>query len=268
MKTSDRVLRVLLWASIVLFIGIYIFDPAKGIADPQIRLLTKMAILRISAIPAIVCCVLILRFKLAGRPKLRDAIFLLPALLIALNNSPWLPLAGGQATWNGTTAVWLLLLQVIGVGVMEELAFRGILLPVLLGRFGKTKKGLWLSVLLSSAIFGLIHFANLIETPNLAAVLMQVGYSTLLGALCAVLLLGTGNIWYCIVVHTVYNFGGGISAYFTQGTIWTLPNVLLTVILSVAVFGWYLYLTFRLDPARLPEFRKPKIENREGGENG
>lgn len=268
MKTNDRVLRVLLWVSVALFACIYIFDPSKGIADPQNRQLTKMAILRISAVPAIVCCVAILRLKLAARPKLRNLVFLLPALLIALNNSPWLAFATGSATWKGTASIWLLVVQVIGVGVMEELAFRGILLPVLLDRFGRTRRGMWATILLSSAVFGLVHFANLLETPNLAAVLMQVGYSALLGALCAAVLLGTGNVWYCVLVHALYNFGGGISAYFAEGTVWTLPNVLFTVLLSVAVFGWYLYFMLKLDPDRLPTFRREKIEERGDGKVG
>ncbi len=267
-RNNDLLLRVILWVSIALLVGVYIFDPAKGIADPQNRQLTKMAILRIAAIPAIVCCVVILRLKLAGRPKLRDAVFFLPAILIALNNSPWLPLACGSATWNGTASLWLLVVQVVGIGIMEELAFRGILLPVLLDRFGRSRKGMWLSVLLSSAIFGVIHFFNLLETPNLAAVLMQVGYSALLGALCAAVLLGTGNIWYCVAVHTLYNFGGGLNAYFVEGTVWTAPNVVCTVLLSVAVFGWYLYWMLKLEPDRLPAFREPKKKEQEDGEIG
>ena len=266
MKRNDRVLRILLWASLALFVGLYIFDPTKGIADEQNRQLTRMAILRISAIPAIVCCIALLRLRLSACPRWKNLAFFLPAIAIALNNSPWLSLADGSAEWNGNAGIWILAVQVIGVGVMEELAFRGVLLPVLLERFGRTKKGMWASVLLSSAFFGLIHFANLIETPNLVATLMQVGYSALLGALCAVLLLGTGNIWYCIAVHAVYNFGGGLNTYFVTGKVWDLPTVLSTVLLSVAVFGWYLYLMLKQKPEDLPVFRVKK-EEKDGGEN-
>ena len=264
---SNRTLRILFWISVALFIGIYIFDPTKKIADQQVRELARMAILRICAIPAIVCCIRFLRLCLAARPQKKNLLFFLPALVVALNNFPWLSLVMGSATFRTNTAIWLLVIQVIGVAVMEELAFRGVLLPLLLERMGRTKKGMWLSILLSSAIFGVIHFTNLIETPNLAAVLMQVGYSTLIGALCAVLLLGTRNIWYCIAVHTVFNFGGGINTYFTEGTVWNLPTVLCTVFVSIAVFGWYLYLTLKLDPARLPTFQREQKEEKDGEEN-
>lgn len=267
MKTADRIRRIFLWISIALFVGFYIFDPTKGIADPQNRQLTKMALLRICAIPAIVCCIGLLRFQLTARPKKQNLLFFLPAIAVALNNSPWLSLADGSATWKARASIWLLALQVIGVGIMEELAFRGVLLPLLLDRFGRSKKGMWLSILLSSAVFGLIHFVNLIEVPNLVATLMQVGYSALLGALCAALLLGTGNIWYCIAVHTVYNFGGGINTYFVEGKVWDLPTILCTVLVAVFVGGWYLYLVLKLDPERLPTFRKEKKAEKDGPEN-
>ena len=263
---NELVWRILLWISLALFVALYIFDPTKGIGDEQNRQLVRMAILRISAIPAIVSCIAILRLRLCARPRGKNFAFFLPAMLVALNNSPWLPLADGSAVWKGNAAIGLLAIQVVGVGIMEELAFRGVLLPLLLERFGRTKKGMWVSVLLSSAVFGLIHFANLIEMPNLAAVLMQVGYSTLLGALCAALLLGTGNIWYCVAVHTVYNFGGGLNTYFVEGTVWDLPTVLCTVFLAVAVFCWYLYLMLKQKPEDLPVFRKKK-EEKDGGEN-
>lgn len=265
-KTNELVWRILFWISLALLVGLYIFDPTKGIADETKRQLIRMAVLRICAIPAIVSCIAILRLRLNAKPNRSHLAFFLPAMLVALNNSPWLSLANGSAKWNGSAAVWLLAVQVVGVGVMEELAFRGVLLPLLLERFGRTKKGMWASILLSSAVFGLIHFANLIETPNLAAVLMQVGYSTLLGALCAVVLLGTGNIWYCIAVHTVYNFGGGLSTYFVGGTVWDVPTVVCTVLLAVAAFGWYLYLTLKQKPENLPVFRAKK-EEKDGGEN-
>ena len=267
MKRTDRILRVFMWLSIALLIGVYIFDPTKGIPDEPSRQLIRMALLRICAIPALVCCITILRLCLTERRRTRILAFFLPAMVIALNNSPWLPLAVGDAKWNGSAAVWWLLLQVVGVGVMEELAFRGILLPLLLDRFGRTKKGMWTSILLSSAVFGMMHFLNLLESPNLVAVLLQVGYSALLGAMCAVLFLGTGNIWYCIAVHTVYNFGGGISTYFVAGTVWDLPNVLCTLFVSVAVAGWYFYLTLKTDPKTLPTFRKEKKQKEEDAEN-
>ncbi len=264
---SNRALRILFWLSAALFVSIYIFDPTKQIVDRQVRELARMAILRICAIPAIICCIRFLHLRLTARPQKKDLLFFLPAIVVALDNFPWLSLIDGSAAFRASVAIWLLVIQVIGVAVMEEFAFRGVLLPLLLERLGRTKKGMWWSILLSSAIFGVIHFTNLIETPNLAAIFMQVGYSTLIGALCAVLLLGTGNIWYCIAVHTVFNFGGGINTYFTEGTVWDLPTVLCTALVSVAVFGWYLYLTLKLDPARLPTFQRKQKEEKDGEEN-
>lgn len=268
MKHRNLILRLLLWLGIGVLIALYIINPTKSVEAPQKQELFRMLILRIAAIPVLLCCAALLRLRLFTKPKVGHLLFLLPALLVACNNFPWLALASGSAKLERIELLGWLILQVLAVGVMEELAFRGILLPLLLERLGKTKKGMWLSILLSSAIFGLIHFANLIETPNLSATLMQVGYSALLGALCAILLLGTGNLWYCVAVHTIYNFGGGVTAYLIQGKVWNFPTILCTVLVAVFVGIWYFYRTLRINPAALPAFFQKEKREKDGQNNG
>ena len=53
------------------------------------------------------------------------------------------------------TAIFALL-----VGIYEEFLCRGWLLNEFLERYGETKKGVWISIIASGVIFGLIHFIN------------------------------------------------------------------------------------------------------------
>ena len=264
---NDRAWRILTWVALAFFFAVYIIDPTKKIADPTARMLAKAAVLRAAAVLVFVCCVFTLRLRLFARPTARHLAVFLPAMAVALNNVPWLPLATGDAAVARTDLIGLLALHVLCVGVLEELAFRGVLLPLLLRRFGATARGMWKSVLLSSVIFGFVHLVNLIEGAGVAATLMQVGYSILTGALCAVLLLRTGNLGYCMVFHAVFNFGGGMAAYLVEGRIWTLPNILGTVAVGVAVGVWTILTFCRLNPRDLPDFDgMPREKTNEKGD--
>ncbi len=253
---SDRMRRTFTWAALVLFFVVYIIDPTKKVEDETARMLLKAAVLRAFAILVFVGCVLALRYRLFGRLSVRHLAVFLPAMAVALNNFPWIPLLTKDATIVRTDLLGILLFHVLCVGILEELAFRGVLLPLLLNRFGKTKRGMWKSVILSSVIFGFVHFMNLIEGAGVGVTLMQVGYSMLTGSLCAVLFLKTGNLLECMIVHSVFNFGGGVTAYMIQGRVWNLPNVLCTVSVAVLVGLWTILVFVKMAPEDLPHYEK------------
>lgn len=261
---NERVRRILTFVALGVFLVVFITDPTQKMSDPTARMLAKAALLRAAATLVFLGCVWTLRLHLFGPPAWRHLALFLPAMAVALNNFPWIPLATGSATVVRGDLWWLLLLHVLFVAALEELAFRGVLLPLLLRRLGRTRKGLWQSVILSSVIFGFVHLVNLAEGAGVAATLMQVGYSMLTGALCAVLFLGTGNLAYCLVFHAVYNFGGGLTAYVLEGDGWTLPVILATVGVAVAVGVWYLVAFCRMDPQNLPVFEDTSEKNNAG----
>ena len=47
------------------------------------------------------------------------------------------------------------------VGFFEDFLLRGLSLNILLDRLGNSKRGIWLSIVISSLLFGMIHFTNL-----------------------------------------------------------------------------------------------------------
>lgn len=251
---NDRVLRIVVWVALAVLVLIYILDPTKGMTDPTARQLAKSTVLRAAAIPVLACCALILRVRLFAPPHVRHLALLLPALAIAVDNFPWIEALTGSATLTGGNLIGWIVLSVLCIGIMEELAFRGILLPLLLSRFGKTKRGMFQSVVLSSVIFGLVHLLNLIEGAGVVPTLLQVGYSMLTGAMLAVLLLGTGNIVGCIAVHAVFNFGGAAVEYLAEGQVWTVPAIVTTVVLSIFVAAWMIVSFCRMDPQKISFF--------------
>ena len=91
---------------------------------------------------------------------------------------------------------------------------------------------------------------------------MQVGYSFLIGGMCAIVLLKTRSVWLPVLIHAIYDLGGMLIRYLGGGTLWDTPTVVLTVLVSVAVVIYFLVLLFRVKPdeiyALFPETGKNK----------
>ena len=84
---------------------------------------------------------------------------------------------------------------------------------------------------------------NLFESSP-GAVFLQIGYSSLIGAMCSVVLLKTSNIWLCVIIHGIYNFAGALVPRCGEGEIWDLFTVVLTAIVSVAVAAYMIVIFF------------------------
>lgn len=95
-------------------------------------------------------------------------------------------------------------LFVLSIGFNEELAMRGVVLPVLLRHWRDKKFGILYAVLLSSASFGVLHFFQWHEN-SFQAVLHVLG-TTLVGMFYAAVFLLTKNIWAAVIVHALYDF--------------------------------------------------------------
>lgn len=96
--------------------------------------------------------------------------------------------------------------SVVLAGVVEETAFRGILLTRLLPR------GLWTAVLLSSTLFGSLHVANLFLASPWQTVLLQVTFAAMAGTGYAAMRLRTGSLWPPIVLHALFDLSFRVTA--------------------------------------------------------
>jgi membrane protease YdiL (CAAX protease family) len=104
---------------------------------------------------------------------------------------------GFRAASVETVSIALASVALAGIG--EEIAFRGILLRLLRVR------GLWPAVIVSSALFGLLHVANLFVGSPWYTVLLQVTFSAMAGVGYAAMRLRTGSLLVPILLHAVYD---------------------------------------------------------------
>lgn len=170
-----------------------------------------------------------------GNRRASALVFVIPALAVAINNFPWVSFLAGDCTLEASLAeILLLAFSCLAVGFFEELAFRGCALMLLLKKRTGSKLKIFMAIFWSSVIFGAVHLVN-IFTSSPGAVLMQIGYSALIGALCCAVLLETGNLWLCVFIHALYNFAGALIPTYGSGSIWTGGEIAITAAVGVAV---------------------------------
>jgi CAAX amino terminal protease family. len=100
----------------------------------------------------------------------------------------------------------LFLVLMLLIGIFEEILCRGILLELMLRKWGNTRKGIFLSAFMSSLVFGFAHLVNLIGAADmLIATIAQVLYATLFGVFFAAVYLCSQNIWVVVLLHAVYD---------------------------------------------------------------
>ena len=185
---------------------------------------------------------------LSEKPKVSDLVIFLPCLAVAVNNFPFIPYINGEAYIDAQPlAVLIYALICVSTAFFEELAFRGCIFTAILGYTKKGPLGVVLAIFLSSAFFGLAHAVNLFTGADPASVLLQIGYSFLIGGMCSVVLVKTSNIWYCVVLHAVYNFAGGIVPACGGGVIWDTPTVVLTASIAICVTAYVIYTLIKLN---------------------
>jgi hypothetical protein len=106
----------------------------------------------------------------------------------------------------------LIIASVILVGLTEELFFRGILLPYIILKLKEKKYFLLYSIIISSVIFGLFHFINLINNSStIVGVSHQVIFAFCIGCLFSGLVLQTKNILIPALFHIIINFEASVS---------------------------------------------------------
>jgi membrane protease YdiL (CAAX protease family) len=191
-------------------------------------------------------------FNPVKKPFLKSLLFALPCFLVVVNNLPIIALAAGDARLKyPAPTVLLFALECLFIGFFEEMAFRGSFFLLILETRRDTRKNIFFSTVISSAVFGGVHIFNLFAGSGIGPVLMQIGYSFLIGGMCAVVLLKTKNIWLCVMLHAVYDFCGFLIPTLGEGALWDTPTVIITAVLAFAVAAHVIYSLFRIRPEDL-----------------
>ena len=200
--------------------------------------------------------------------------------MVAGNNAPLIGLATGSVSIDARA--WELVVYVamcLAIALFEECAVRGVVFPLFLLGAKRSKWGVLWAILLSSAVFGLLHLVNLLGGASLGAVILQVGYTFLIGAMCGLVLMVTRSIWWCVGIHFVYDIGGLMSGNILSAgsVLWDTPTVVLTAVLSVLVVGYGLFVFWKSDsvaaagellgePFAPPAGEEPSAGNQPAGE--
>lgn len=254
---SRRTCLAVIFVALPILLWLEIAEPTLS-EDPVLAPLITMTLTR--ALGAVVFLVLLLHegYRVMNplqKPFWASLAFAILPILVVVNNAPILSLCRGDAYLVHTAPVYLVWfgLECLAIGLFEELAFRGVIFLMLAERRHTTRKGLFLSLILTSAVFGAVHLVNVLMGASLGGVILQIGYSFLIGAMCSVVLLKTRNIWLCILLHAVYDFSGNLLPTLGDGTWWDTPTVIFTAILAVVTTAYLVWQFFTLDLTRVRE---------------
>ena len=99
-----------------------------------------------------------------------------------------------------------LLIGCFFIGICEEFLCRGFLLNEFLERFGKDKKGVWYSIIVSGVMFGLMHLGNIFGGQDVIGTLSQVVGASVTGIVFGVIYYRTKNIWSVVILHALWDF--------------------------------------------------------------
>lgn len=127
--------------------------------------------------------------------------------------------ANPETQWRTVPEIILGVLTMLGVGIREEVFFRGIIGNSLALKYGTTTKGLWFAVLLSSFMFGCVHLGNLMAGVAPIGVLTQTIAGTALGSVFIAIYLRGGSIWIPVIIHAIIDTSGLFASTFTQSTV-------------------------------------------------
>ncbi len=129
--------------------------------------------------------------------------FMLVTVLIAGCHLFYGEFAGKDITIIATICATMLL-----AGIGEELVFRGIILNTF-----KEKRGIWVAILWSSVIFGILHITNIFGGQGVIETLKQVFSAGLAGVLFAWVYLKTNNVIPTMIYHGFYDMFILLSLY-------------------------------------------------------
>ena len=204
------------------------------------RLISKIIQQGCGAIAGILLLVR-LNVRILGKPV--NWIYLIPCIIIAIDNFQFSSYFNGEIEFarTGVIDISLFASYCFFVGLFEECIFRGVLFSVLAGVFPNNKKGLLLTFVTSSVIFGAAHLVNGFS--------LQVGYTILTGGLFAFCLVKTKSIFCCGFIHGLYNFCGLLleteaNLGLGNGIVFDLGTVLTMLIVSLLVGGFVVYKIF------------------------
>lgn len=156
-------------------------------------------------------------------------------LIVAVLFFCFAALAGGFSDHHAAINTFIFCLL---VGITEEFLCRGWLLNEFLERYGNTKKGVWLSIIISGAIFGLMHLFNIVHGQAVASTITQFLNATGIGIILGVIYYKTKNIWSAVIIHGFWDFSLMLTQVrpITEGNAVFNNNAILSIVTGILLF--------------------------------
>ncbi len=111
-----------------------------------------------------------------NRLGLKNILFIIPILLVAINNFPIIGASRGTVIFtHGTLDNLIYVLYCLSVGLAEQLIFTGLVFPLFTIYFKDKKHTLFLAVVCTGIAFSLSHLMNLFGGASIGQVALQVG---------------------------------------------------------------------------------------------
>ena len=131
----------------------------------------------------------------------------------------------------------------LGTGIFEEVVFRGILLGTLLYQWGYSTKGRVCAVLISSILFGAVHFPDGAD---------YIANAFVYGIVFAAMYMITKNIFTCVICHALLNLVNRLVFQFISGYAhWEMLNNVIfhaRIILEVGMMFFAIIFIFKSKP--------------------
>ena len=98
------------------------------------------------------------------------------------------------------------ILFVLCIGISEELLMRGTVTELMLRKYGESRKGTWMSVIIGSLLFGGMHITNIFAGQGLMATLAQVVVTAFMGFTFNAVYVRHRNIYSVMILHALLDF--------------------------------------------------------------
>ena len=250
MKRWNIVLTILLF---VLGALCYIFFEARPITVLQDPLANKLLCGFISRCGLGLLFIWLLylssgrKFLIFDRSFVKALVWSLPCFMVAFVNFPFAALIRGTASITRIDLMGLYILYIFGISLIEELVFRGTLLLLIFDLLRNSKHRPLLTVLFSSLVFALFHLTNLFVGADIGYTLLQCVYTFLIGAMLSMVMLKSHNVWLCILIHAIFDFGGLLIINIGSGDPWDLTFWILTIVSGVLCAGHIIFSLIKLE---------------------
>jgi membrane protease YdiL (CAAX protease family) len=196
----------------------------------------------------------------------KDLWIIWPMLLFALLNGSDLFSGNIIIDKSKPLVIVLFILVYLSTGLFEEILCRGVVLSLMLHKWGNTKKGCYLALVLSSALFGFTHIIHFIlNQSSLLATVTQITYGTFIGVFFAACVLRNKTIYPAIILHAVVDIFGDLNeiaingglkeTYFTM----SIGDALGCIIITLPILIYGLFIFRKVTPSDLSIYTEEKF---------